>query len=54
MLIRDSNGEIIGAVGVSGDTQERDEELAAHGIRVAGLKADADCADLGSKVRLEN
>ena len=54
MLIRDGNGEIIGAVGVTGDTQERDEELAAHGIRAAGLKTDADCAHLGKHVRLKN
>lgn len=54
MLIRDNNGDVMGAVGVTGDTQERDEELAAHGIRVAGLKTDEDCANLGSKVRMEN
>jgi uncharacterized protein GlcG (DUF336 family) len=54
MLIRDNDGEIIGAVGVTGDTQERDEELAAYGIRAAGLKTDADCASLGRHVRLEN
>lgn len=54
MLIRDNDGEIIGAVGVTGDTQERDEELAAHGIRAAGLKTDSDCANLGSKVRMQN
>ncbi len=54
MLIRDKDGEVIGAVGVTGDTQERDEELAVHGIRAAGLKTDADCSSLGSKVRLEN
>jgi uncharacterized protein GlcG (DUF336 family) len=54
MLIRDNEGEIIGAVGVTGDTQERDEELAAYGIRSAGLKTDADCANLGTQVRLEN
>jgi uncharacterized protein GlcG (DUF336 family) len=54
MLIRDNYGEIIGAVGVTGDTQERDEELAAHGIRAAGLKTDEDCASLGSKVRMQN
>ena len=54
MLIRDNHGEVIGAVGVTGDTQERDEELAAHGIRAAGLKTDEDCANLGTKVRLEN
>ena len=54
MLIRDANGELLGAVGVTGDTQERDEELAAHGIRAAGLKTDEDCAEFGAKVRLKN
>lgn len=52
MLIRDAGGEIIGAVGVTGDTQQQDEEVAAHGIRAAGLKTDEDCADLGKQVRL--
>src|SRR3990172_2286644 len=54
MLIRDQDGEVIGAVGVTGDTQERDEELAAHGIRAAGLRTDEDCANMGTKVRLQN
>jgi len=54
MLIRDKEGEVIGAVGVTGDTQERDEELAAHGIRAAGLKTDEDCARLRQQVRLKN
>jgi uncharacterized protein GlcG (DUF336 family) len=54
MLIRNKDGEVIGAVGVTGDTQERDEELAACGIRAAGLMTDEDCAKLGSKVRLQN
>ena len=54
MLIRAADGELLGAVGVTGDTQERDEELAAHGIRAAGLKTDEDCAGLGTKVRLKN
>ncbi len=54
MLIRDKEGEVIGAVGVTGDTQERDEELAAHGIRAAGLKTDQDCTSLGPQVRIEN
>jgi len=53
-LIRDGNGEIVGAVGVTGDTEMRDEELAAHGIRAAGLKTDEDCAHLGKQVRLKN
>jgi uncharacterized protein GlcG (DUF336 family) len=54
MLIRDGRGEIIGAVGVTGDTETRDEELAAHGIHAAGLKTDEDCANLGKQVRLTN
>jgi uncharacterized protein GlcG (DUF336 family) len=54
MLIRNNDGDVIGAVGVTGDTQERDEELAAHGIRAAGLKTDQDCANLGTKVRMQN
>jgi uncharacterized protein GlcG (DUF336 family) len=53
-LIRDERGEVIGAVGVTGDTETRDEELAAHGIRAAGLKTDEDCAHLGKRVRLRN
>src|SRR5688500_17029362 len=53
MLIRDERGEVIGAVGVTGDTQERDEELAAHGIRAAGLRTDEDCAGI-THVRTQN
>ena len=51
-LIRDGAGEVIGAVGVTGDTEERDEELAAHGIRAAGLKTDADCEGMGRSVNV--
>src|SRR6185436_19460625 len=47
LQIRDAAGAVIGAVGVTGDTEDRDEELAAHGIRAAGLKTDDDCKDLG-------
>ena len=54
MLIRDDRCEVIGAVGVTGDIESRDEELAAHGIRSAGLKTDADCTRLGKRVRLTN
>ena len=56
MQIRDSAGAVIGAVGVTGDTEDRDEELAAHGIRAAGLKTDEDCAGLGRHggIRLTN
>ena len=45
-------GEVIGAVGVTGDTENRDEELAVHGIHAAGLKTDADCAGMGRRVGL--
>jgi uncharacterized protein GlcG (DUF336 family) len=41
MLVRDERGEVIGAVGVTGDTEDRDEELAVQGIHAAGLKTDA-------------
>ena len=54
MLVRDAAGSVIGAVGVTGDTQERDEELCGHEIRAAGLRTDEDCADLGPEIRLEN
>ena len=39
VLIRTA-GEIIGAVGISGDTSDRDEACAIAGIEAAGLKAD--------------
>ena len=51
-LIRNADCDAIGAVGVTGDTQEQDDELAAHCIHAAGLKLDEDCAALGKKVRL--
>ena len=54
LLIRAADGELLGAVGVTGDTQEQDEALGAHGIRAAGLKTDGDCANLAHHVRLEN
>ncbi len=53
-LIRSIDGELLGAVGVTGDKEEQDEALAAHGIRAAGLKTDEDCANLAHHVRLVN
>ena len=44
VLIRDAAGEVVGAVGVSGDTSENDELCAIAGIEAAGLKADAGTA----------
>ena len=49
MQIRDVDGEVVGAVGVTGDTEDRDEELAVHGIHAAGLKTDEDCKDMGRR-----
>ena len=40
VLIRSIDGEVIGAVGVTGDPQETDEELAIVGVAAAGLKTD--------------
>jgi uncharacterized protein GlcG (DUF336 family) len=40
VLIRDAAGEILGAVGISGDTSENDEVCAVYGIGCAGLVAD--------------
>src|ERR1700736_1872294 len=40
VLIRDQSGEIVGAVGISGDTSENDETCAVYGIECAGLTAD--------------
>src|SRR5215831_12427625 len=40
VLILDREGRAIGAVGVSGDTSDRDEYCAIEGIRAAGLASD--------------
>src|SRR6185437_14721037 len=40
VLVRSAAGAIIGAVGISGDASEKDEECAVHGILEAGLVAD--------------
>lgn len=40
VLVRDAAGNVIGAVGISGDTSDKDEVCAIAGIEAAGLKAD--------------
>jgi uncharacterized protein GlcG (DUF336 family) len=40
VLIRDASGDVIGAVGISGDTSDNDEVCAVAGIKAAGLTAD--------------
>lgn len=37
VLIRDGSGELLGAVGVTGDVSDRDEACAVAGIEAAGL-----------------
>ena len=39
VLIRDASGTLLGAVGVSGDLSDKDEEAAIAGIEAAGLNA---------------
>ena len=41
VLMHDSSGALLGAVGVSGDTSDNDEICAIAGIEAAGLKANA-------------
>jgi uncharacterized protein GlcG (DUF336 family) len=41
VLIRDSDGAVIGAMGVTGDTSDNDAEAALAGIAVAGLIGEA-------------
>lgn len=42
VLVRDpGSGEVIGAVGISGDTSDKDEAAAIAGIEAVKLKADA-------------
>jgi uncharacterized protein GlcG (DUF336 family) len=40
VLIRSKEGEILGAVGISGDASDNDEICAIHGVESAGLVAD--------------
>ena len=44
-LIRDKSGEVVGAVGVTGDVNEMDDICAIAGIHAAGLCADSDFFD---------
>ena len=42
VLVKAANGTLLGAVGVSGDTSDRDEEAALAGIDAAGLVGQPD------------
>ena len=39
VLIKGADGAVLGAVGISGDTSDKDEVCAVTGIEAAGLKA---------------
>jgi uncharacterized protein GlcG (DUF336 family) len=39
VLVKDAGGAVLGAVGISGDTSDKDEVCAVAGIEAAGLKA---------------
>lgn len=38
MLIADASGELVGAIGITGDTSDHDEQCALAGIQAAGLQ----------------
>ena len=44
-LIRDEAGEVMGAIGVTGDVNEMDDICAIEGIHAVGLKTDYDFHD---------
>jgi uncharacterized protein GlcG (DUF336 family) len=44
-LVRDEEGEVVGAVGVTGDVNEMDDLAAVAGIHAAGFKSDYDFTD---------
>jgi len=44
-LIRDEAGEVVGAIGVTGDVNEMDDICAIDGIHAVGLKSDYDFND---------
>jgi hypothetical protein len=44
-LIRDRDGEVIAAIGVTGDANEMDDICAIAGIHAVGLRADSDFFD---------
>ena len=44
VLIRDEAGNVLGAVGISGDTSDIDEQCAISAVEAQGLRADAGVA----------
>jgi uncharacterized protein GlcG (DUF336 family) len=50
-LIRDKDGEVVGAIGVTGDANEMDDICAIAGIHAVGLRADSDFFDDAEAMR---
>jgi uncharacterized protein GlcG (DUF336 family) len=44
-LLRDAQNQVVGAIGVSGDTSDNDEKSFLDAVRAAGLRADTGEAD---------
>ena len=42
VLIKNQQGDVLGSVGITGDTSDNDEACAASGIEAAGLTAECD------------
>lgn len=40
VLIKNRDGQVIGSIGISGDTSDNDEICAVHGVEAAGLTPD--------------
>ena len=40
VLIKNREGQVIGSIGISGDTSDNDEICAVHGVEAAGLTSD--------------
>lgn len=45
VLIRNADGDLLGAVGISGDRGDQDEAAAIHAVKAAGFVADAGGGD---------
>jgi uncharacterized protein GlcG (DUF336 family) len=48
-LIRDDDGEVVGAIATTGDVNEVDDLCAIAGIRAAGFKTDRDFSDADTR-----
>ena len=54
MLVRNSERALLGAIGVTGERPERDEELAVIAIHEANYLTDADAVGTEHNIRTEN